>query len=1154
MKMLPTRGRNLLSVIFCLVLFQGNGQNILASSKIFSQEQKEVDQRSLQLILQRISTKFDVRFAYEEKLVRDKVVATHQKVEVGDDLDETLRKVLKTFNLSYKKIKEGYYVIQKAGASDDTVKKIQSSPLQDDLQKDFLPGTVREPAIKDKLPSLIEKSVSGRVTSDVGEALPGVNVLVKGTNIGTVTDINGEYKLQVPDDATTLVFSFVGYLDEEIEIDSRTQIDVVMMPDITSLAEVVVIGYGTQKKSDLTGSVGSVKSDVLVDRPAASVTEALAGRVAGVDVAMNSGRPGSATRVRIRGNNSINSSNDPLYVVDGIIGVGGIEFLNPNDIESIEVLKDASATAIYGARGANGVILVTTKRGRAEAATISYNGFMSVGRLAGKMDLLNAEEYMLIDRMAFENSEKFDPQGWAQGKYQENDPTDPSLSNLFDAEGNPLYDTDWQEEATRTAITHNHQLSIRGGSENNTYGVFLGYMNQEGIIKTSFLERFNGRLTLDSNTKEWLKIGGNLSFNSFEENRIDANVGGLSTLRMISEALPIIPVRYPDGTWGSNADFPGTEGGENPVNILMNQEDRWTRMQVLGNAYFQIDFTDDLSLRTSVGVDSWHNKRRFYSGRELNSLSANQQGIASIRNWRTTYWQNENYLTYDKEINEKNSITVMAGLSWQEFKREFSFAGAEGFTDDFYQFNNLGIGFNPRPPASDVSQWNLNSYFARINYTFNERYLFTVTGRYDGSSRFGRNNRYSFFPSGAFAWRISDEGFFDNLRAISNLKLRTSYGVVGNTEIGEFESIARLGANTAIFGGERFPGTPQSSLANPDLKWERTEQFDIGIDLGLFDGRVDLTADYYIKTTKDLLLSAPVPWSTGFSSVFRNIGSVENRGFEFSLITRNLTGEFYWETATNFYLNRNEILALGEQNDDIFPGPWFLGQTNILRVGEPVGSFWGPIRLGTWGTDEAAQAAEFGKLPGDLKYLDLNNDGVINGDDHTIIGNNNPEWTMNIANTFRYKGFELMFDLQFVQGVDVFLMTKHSVEDRQTLANSYATVLNAWTPENQNTPIAQVRRPGAGYDTNSDTHWLEDGSFIRGRNVRLLYNFPLPKIEKLGLQNLQVYLSGQNLFVITEFTGYDPEFSTYGQAFSQGIEFFQYPKPRTFTVGLNVTF
>ena len=1150
-KLLPIRGRNLLTLVFCFTLLHSHGQNILASSKKIPQ-QKETFQISLQQVLQRIAVKFDVRFAYEENLVKGKLVHANHGIE--DDLDQTLSKVLKPLKLSHKKIKDGYYVIQKAPESGDRIKKLRPTLFNDAPDRNVPSTTGQIQSLNAKIPKWVEKIVSGKVTSESGEGLPGVNVLVKGTAIGTVTDVNGAYKLQVPDDATTLTFSFVGYLSEDVEIDNRTQIDIIMMPDVTNLEEVVVIGYGTQKKSDLTGSVGSVKSDVLVDRPAASVTEALAGRVAGVDVAMNSGRPGSATRVRIRGNNSINSSNDPLYVVDGIIGVGGIEFLNPNDIESIEVLKDASATAIYGARGANGVILVTTKRGRPEAATVTYNGFVSVGRLARKMDLLNAEEYMLIDRLAFENSEKFDPQGWAQGRYQENDPTDPSLSNLFDAEGNPLYDTDWQEEATRTAITHNHQLSIRGGSEKNTYGVFLGYMNQEGIVRTSFLERFNGRLTLDSNVKKWLKVGGNLSFNAFEENRIDSNVGGLSTLRMMAEALPIIPVKYPDGTWGSNADFPGTEGGDNPVNILSNQQDLWTRLQVLGNIYFQIDFTENLSLRSSVGLDSWHNKRRFYSGRELNSLSANQQGIAEIRNWRTTYWQNENYLNYSLEINENNRIEAMAGLSWQEFNSEFVFAGAEGFSDDFYQFNNLEIGAVPRPAESDVSQWNLNSYFARVNYTLNEKYLFTVTGRYDGSSRFGRNNRYSFFPSGAFAWRISDEGFFNNLSAISNLKLRASFGIVGNTEIGEFESIARLGTNTAIFGRERFPGTPQGSLANPDLKWERTEQFDIGVDLALFEGRVDFTADYYIKTTKDLLLSAPVPWSTGFSSVFRNIGSVENKGFEFSLVTRNITGDFYWETATNFYLNRNEVLALGEENDDIFPGPWFLGQTNILRVGEPVGSFWGPIRLGTWNTDEAAQAAEFGRLPGDLKYLDLNNDGVINGDDHTIIGNNNPDWTMNIANTFRYKGFEFMFDLQFVQGVDVFLMTKHSVEDRQTLANSYATVLNAWTPENQNTPIAQVRRPGAGYDTNSDTHWLEDGSFIRGRNVRLLYNFPLAKIENLGLQNLQLYLSGQNLFVITEFTGYDPEFSTYGQAFSQGIEFFQYPKPRTFTLGLNVTF
>jgi TonB-linked SusC/RagA family outer membrane protein len=688
-----------------------------------------------------------------------------------------------------------------------------------------------------------QQQVQGTVKDEQGQALPGVSVKIKNAPGGTITDASGKFALALTDPKAVLVFSSIGFSSQEVAVNGQSSLTITLRTESKTLSSVVVIGYGSQRKSDLTGSVVSVKSESLAQRPATNVEQQLSGKVSGVNVSTNSGRPGGNTNIIIRGANSVNSNNSPLYVVDGVIlsngvtDVSPISYLSPNDIESMNVLKDASATAIYGARGANGVILITTKRGNQNGGQINYNSYVSVSTMARKLDVLNSQEFMQVQDNSYRNAAKYDPVGFASGKYRDPAAIRKSLPLLFDASGNPLYDTDWQKEASRNAFSQNHNLSLTGGNPETTYGVFMNYANENGILRESYLKRYSGRFVFDSQVKKWMKAGGTLTFNNVEDNRVDGVTGGLNVTRMLVETLPIIPVTMPDGSYGTNAIYPDMEGGENPVNLEKNRKDLLKTQTVTGNVYANINILKDLEFRSTLGINVVNQQGDLYSGRFLRQLSADYQGEADIRNNRTNYWQSENYLTYNKKINENHSLNALLGISWQHSDALNSNAGTRGFTDDFYQYYNLGAGSQPLAPTSDYQKYTFNSYFGRINYTFKNRYLFTLTDRIDGSSRFGSGYKYGNFPSGAFAWRASEEDFLRGSKTISNLKLRTSYGLTGNSEIGQYRSLASLGNSTAIFGGTRATGTGISTLANPDLRWEKTGQFDAGFELGLFNDR-----------------------------------------------------------------------------------------------------------------------------------------------------------------------------------------------------------------------------------------------------------------------------------------------------------------------------
>ncbi|MBO0939988.1 TonB-dependent receptor [Fibrella sp. HMF5335] len=1024
---------------------------------------------------------------------------------------------------------------------------------------------------------VVDKTVTGRVTEEAGEGLPGVSVVLKGTQRGTVTDADGRYKLDVPDANAVLVFSFVGYISQEVAVGAQVNIDVSLKGDAKTLDEFVVIGYGTTRKSDLTGAVATVKEAQLQERPTSSLNQALSGRMAGVQVNTNSGRPGGRTTVRIRGFSSINSSNNPLYVVDGVFlpqGTGdqfsnAIDFINPNDIVSVEVLKDASSTAIYGARGANGVILVTTKKGKAGESRVTYDAQVGMNTIGpNRPHVLNARQYLAVEDLAYANIAKYDPKGWEAGKWAYLDPVarrkaySAKFPGVFDANLNPLYDTDWFKESTQNRLSQNHQLGFSGGNERTQYSLSLGYRDDEGLIKTSYMKRYSGRFTLDDQVKRWLKVSGTLSYNNQSENLVDVND---AVARQIVEDFPFLPVTYADGTYANNRDYPYAEGTFSSVHRLMGRRYIQNTQTTLGSLAATLSLAKGLEFRSILGANIQTQEINQSTTRTLN-IGGN--GNASTNNARTTVWSLENYLTYNRQFGQDHSLTSLLGLSWQETNVFGIGAGVNNFATDYFGFNNLGAGATNPFVSSGASRFAINSYFGRINYGFKNKYLFTATGRADGSSKFGANHKFAFFPSAALAWRVSEEDFLKGNPVVSNLKLRTSYGLTGNSEIPPYSSLSLLSSNySTIYSDARVGGTGISRLANPDLRWEKTAQSDIGLEIGLFKGRVNLEADYYYRLTTDMLLDAPVPLSSGYGTIRRNVGSMENRGFEFGINTVNINRpSFTWNTSFNISFNKNKVLSLATPSD-IFNvgGPDFTNPTNIIRVGEPVGSFWGLTRVGVWSEAEREEAAKFTSyrngltiLPGDIKYLDVNGDKAITDADRSIIGNGSPKGWGALNNNVRIGNFDATFEMQFMFGNQVMLMNLHPSEDRQALANSYTSVLNAWTPTNQNTQIAEIRDTRAGYVTNVDSHWIKNGSFLRGRNLLVGYTFPAALTNRLKINRLRVYTSAQNFFLLVEdpIVG-DPEVTPTNQgggnsAFSQGMIWHNYPKPTTYLLGIQL--
>ena len=1023
--------------------------------------------------------------------------------------------------------------------------------------------------------------VSGTVTNaSTGETLPGVNVVVTGTTVGTITDSAGKYSIEVPQGSKSLTFSFIGMEPQEITIGTLTQINVTMAESAFGLNEVIVVGYGTMKKSDLTGSISSVTPEKLVDRPVTNVGQALQAKVAGVQVIRQAaGDPGGRPQIRIRGTNSINTSADPLFVVDGIVGVlNALENLDPADIASIDILKDASSTAIYGARGANGVIMITTKRGVAGEVRVDYDGSVSVGIKTRRNDAVNADQFMYLYEQAFNNTPKYgnlvstkDFRGpnaaglsWNDMPYLFEEVAKDSYLPGLNFIGNdgkyykPRFNTLLEDEVFRNAISNKQHIQLSGGTEKGKYSLALGSDNTQSLLKESYNDRLNARVTMDNEITKWLKMSANIAYAKSKRDRMSSDL-----MRNTSEYFAILPAyRYPNdpaiygtraGTWPTARDFNVGENRPGSTFMLNQDEGYYQQDEFTGAFELTAQITPDLTFRTNLSVDNRNQTSRWFSGDYQGRRNSNADGY----HWLWQYWQSENYFNYSKTIGD-HQITGLVGLSWSENKYDYLRSSASKFPSTFYQWNNLGAGSNPPVVGSSNTRGALNSYFARATYSYMGKYMLTATGRIDGSSKFGSNSKYGFFPSVGVAWRISQEGFLADSETISNLKLRLSFGQTGNQEVGNFITQTYISNANVLLANGYNAGLYPGSTGNDNLKWETTTQYDIGLDLGLIKDRINLTVDVYDKLTTDMLFNLPLPQSTTTGSAYVNYGSVKNTGIEFSLNTVNFQKKnFSWETLFTIAANKNEIMELGPTGADIYTDTGAGNGTSVYRVGEPIGTFFGLNRMGTWGTMEAVEAARYGRVPGDLKFEDVNNDGKIELlTDGDVIGRAYPKFYGGLNNTFTYRNFDASINIMFVGGVDKAIVHE-SAEDRQFVNGMMNTVLDGWRPDHQETMIAQVRAGNAGarYDSYPDTHMIWNAAYIRGQTASLGYTI---HGNLGGIDRLRVYATADNFFLLTavELPGYDPEGSAIQKINERvpNIDKYQHPVPTTFSLGVNVSF
>ncbi len=1036
-----------------------------------------------------------------------------------------------------------------------------------------------------------ERTITGVITSDEdGSALPGVTILVKGTSNGTVTDVDGNYQLRVTQDAI-LVVSFVGFETKEIPVGSQSVIDVTMNLDVQQLEEVVVVGYGTQKKSDLTGAVSSVAGETLNSLVTANIDQALKGRVAGVQVTQNTGAPGGAVSIRIRGTSSITGSSEPLYVVDGIPldGAGGeisgfdwaggangqnrvnpLAGINPNDIVSIEVLKDASATAIYGSRAANGVVIVTTRRGKAGESRINYSGFYSSQQLPKKLDMMNLREYAayqvsIADEVDGINlNERF---------------LDPSLLG----EG-----TDWQDEVFRTAPIQSHQLSISGGEDKFKYAISGGYFNQDGIIVGSGFERYTTRINLDAQVKEWFSVGTSMSYASIDE-VITLNDGGDGVISQALQSSPATPVRDIDGNFTGPQESTA-QIGSNPVALALLRNNTLKREKLLANFYAELTPIENLKIRTEYGLDNNHALNKAFNPTYEWGVITNDVNDLRQREENNQFWIWKTYATYTMDFGLHN-LTAMIGSEFQES----NWNGSEVYKTNFVSndIQVLNQGENSTVPTNGwLGSSALASYYTRMNYIFQDKYLFTFTMRADGSSKFGPNNRWGFFPSGSFAWRVMNESFMPQSEILTDLKLRVGYGEVGNQNIPNYAYGSALRTENSTYGtanvNERF--------SNPDLRWEATTQYNVGVDFGLWGGKIDGSVDYYNKQTRDLLLEVSLPayisgGDNGVGSPYSNVGKLENKGFEITINSYNIDRtNFSWNSNVNFTINKNKILEIDrDYTSNLY---WYANFQTVTRttVGKPVGIFYGYVTDGIFldsahianspvqvedQTREGNQNLihqRDGVWPGDIKFKDINGDGVIDSDDQVQIGNPNPDFTFGINNSFTYKDFTLDLYLTGSYGAKVLNFSKVRNEQMSSIYNNGAKTLNDRATielidpnlpatasnvqvANPDTDIPRFSQTDNNTNDRMSDRWIEDGSYLRIQNIKFGYNLPGKWLNKAKIVSMNVYMSAQNVWTFTNYSGYDPEIGAFNQdPLLQNVDMGRYPSPRVLTIGTSITF
>lgn len=1014
--------------------------------------------------------------------------------------------------------------------------------------------TKREITIVSPALTQTQETITGRVVDEHGNPLQGAAIRVKGASQETSTDSNGTFTFGNVERNAVLIISFVGYETRELAA-SANLASIAMKPAISGLDEVVVVGYGTQRKSDVTGAVSSIRAEDFNKGVNTTVEQLIQGRVAGARVVASSGDPGAGLSISIRGASSINAGTDPLFVIDGlpvsnqqtIAGAGQgvptiraprspLNTLNPSDIVSIEILKDASATAIYGARGANGVVLITTKQGQSGRSSVTYDTYVGVQNSANRLEMLTASQYKEVI------NEIIDGGGGNQGE------------RVGEIANNGL-GTDWQDLIFRqNATTQNHNIGLSGGSETTRYFASLNYQDQQGVIINSRFQRYGARLNLNTQATKRLNFGANLNLAYTRDQAapegyaINENGGLLYNSMNFDPTLAI----YDGSGKFMRSDFLTVE---NPMALAASASSFSNAYQMFGTIFGEYEVNQNLKLKLNIGGDARFQRRDVYVDTQ-SQRGAALGGQATIINGFQTNYLAEFTATYQKEIGN-HSLNVLGGVTDQEFSTARSNQSAFGFSNDITKTDNIGLGDRETfQMGSDKFKNRLISFLGRVNYSYKGKYLLTSSIRADGSSRFGDNNKFGYFPSFAGAWRLSEENFLRDQNALSSLKIRASWGRTGNQEISNFQSINTFGAGSpAVFDDAHVVTLNPVRLPNPNLKWETTQQWDLGVDFELFNGRMSGSVDYYQKTTFDMLIALPVPRSTGFVSTLTNVGKIINKGLDVELSTINISkNEFEWRTDLTLFTLNNKVLDLGGVPQIIAGNAGFTEQIFVIREGYPLRSFYGWHVDGVWQNGDDFSVTTDNVNPGDLKFRDINNDGTVNSEDREIIGNSFPDLTLGISNSFNFKNLSLDVFFDGVYGIE---MLNNNLIDIyfpiQLRRNKFAEpYLNRWTHENPSTVYPSFIAPLGQGRKAVNTYTVEDASYLRLKTVRLGYAWPEPLFGKFA-QSASIYVTAENLKTWTKYSGIDPAVNSNGTA-NTNIDFNTFPLARIFMAGISVTF
>ena len=1133
------------------------------------------EQVSLKQAFQKIESVSKYKIAYNAtQLDVNKIVILNQK---NVDVLKVLDAILVGTDCTYK-INDGYIVI---------------TPVQK--------GTVRK--------------IEGTVKDTKGEPIIGATVMVKGTATGTITDFDGNFSLDATDGAN-LEISYVGYQSQQIKAISGKLLAVTLKEDTEILDEVVVVGYGTQRKRDVTTSIASVRASDLKGQPVSSMAEAMAGKMPGVQITQGTGAPGSSLQIKVRGTGTITAGTSPLYVVDGVpLAKDQLNTFNMNDVESIEVLKDASSAAIYGSRGSNGVVLITTKKGTSGKTTVTYGGYYAWQSVSKKIDMLDAYEYAelaydarnntYVDKMESINRKRI-AAGNSPLPFSISDNNALRLKNSGNdyntivpmelipyLNGTPgLTNTDWQDEIYRTAGMQNHTVSASGGSDKIKYYVSLDYLNQDGIIINSDFKRYGARLNLDV-SEGIFKFGITLNPSLTIENKVNSdgayNSNGGGVVASALHSSPIFPVYNDDGSfcfaqnlWSADTETIMDDGSIkrgnsqtqvwNPVALAMLQKDEKKASRIFGNIYGEVAFLPSLKYRANFGVDLYNDSEDTFrpSTIPLSNTKGNPESIpeATSQTSRIYNWVFEQTLSYNKNFGG-HSVSVLGGWTMQYQRDESNYAFANGFIINSIPTLNAGTVTRGN---SNASEWSLLSALARIQYNYLGKYMITGALRADGASRFGKNNRWGYFPSVSLGWRISEEKFMNSLEFIDDLKLRASYGLTGNFNIPNYGAQGELAYYSYVLGGsspDAIKGAAPKSMPNPDLKWEKTAQVNVGFDATLFKNRLTLGLDLYNSNTYDLLLNVPVSMTTGYTTRLENIGKVNNKGIEFNISTNHQMGDVTWSAYFNISKNINEVKALGPGNADIISSGSVGNAYFITRVGEPIGSYYLPVVEGVYKNQAEVDASlhyvdspsNYGLAdtkPGDFKFKDVNGDGIldISDTDRAIVGNYMPDFTYGFGANIAWKGIDLGVIFQGVYGNEILNLSRRYFYNHEGNMNNYKGALDRWKSEDNPGSGMNVRanRVSKGQNGTTSTWHVEDGSYLRIKNISLGYTFPMSLVNKVCLQAARIYCSIQNPFTFTRYEGYNPEVSNRNSVTTNGEDYGVYPLARTISLGVNLTF